>query len=164
MKTPTSTNNLIDIFVGVDIGKSFHCAAAINARGNVLLKPLKVIASTEGFASFEGRLRQLGDKAGLLIGLEASGHYWMSLWRFLLERDWQVQVFNPVLSSKSARIIYGDEKPMPTTRFLSPALCATAISSPCNQATKTPSNSSLCVGSGVLSAMNSPMPSVGLPD
>ena len=27
----------------------------------------------------------------------------MSLWRFLLERDWQVEVFNPVLSSKSAR-------------------------------------------------------------
>ena len=49
MKTPTSPNNLIDIFVGVDIGKSFHCAAAINARGNVLLKPLKVLASARRF-------------------------------------------------------------------------------------------------------------------
>jgi transposase len=57
----------------------------------------------EGFAAFEERLRQLGDKSALLIGLEASGHYWMSLWRFLLERDWAVEVFNPVLSSKSAR-------------------------------------------------------------
>jgi transposase len=103
MKIPTSINNLIDIFVGVDIGKGFHCAAAINARGNVLLKPLKVLASAEGFTAFEARLRQLGDKTALLIGLEASGHYWMSLWRFLLERDWQVQVFNPVLSSKNAR-------------------------------------------------------------
>ena len=103
MKPPTSTNNLIDIFVGVDIGKSFHCAAAINSRGNVLLKPLKVLASAEGFTAFEGRLLQLGDKTKLLIGLEASGHYWMSLWRFLLERDWQVEVFNPLLSSKSAR-------------------------------------------------------------
>jgi transposase len=103
MKNPTSTKNLIDIFVGVDIGKSFHCAAAINGRGTVLLKPLKVIVSTEGFMAFEGRLRQLGDKTTVLIGLEASGHYWMSLWRFLLERDWQVEVFNPVLSSKSAR-------------------------------------------------------------
>ena len=101
MKTPTSTNNLIDIFVGVDIGKSFHCAAAINGRGNVLLKPVKVLASAEGFAAFEARLRQLNDKTFVLI--EASGHYWMSLWRFLLERDWQVQVFNPVLSSKNAR-------------------------------------------------------------
>ena len=103
MKTPTSPNNLIDIFVGVDIGKSFHCAAAINGRGNVLLKPVKVLASAEGFAAFEARLRQLGDKTAVLIGLEASGHYWMSLWRFLLERDWQVEVFNPLLSSKSAR-------------------------------------------------------------
>jgi transposase len=103
MKIPPSTNNLIDIFVGVDIGKSFHCAAAINSRGNVLLKPLKVLASAEGFTAFEGHLRQLGDKTKLLIGLEASGHYWMSLWRFLLERDWQVEVFNPILSSQSAR-------------------------------------------------------------
>ena len=53
MKTPSSPNNLIDIFVGVDIGKSFHCAAAINGRGNVLLKPVKVLASAEGFAAFE---------------------------------------------------------------------------------------------------------------
>jgi transposase len=103
MKTPTSTNNVIDIFVGVDIGKSFHCAAAINARGSVLLKPVKVVASSEGFERFEQRLGQLGDKTAVLIGLEASGHYWMSLWRFLLERHWQVQVFNPVLSSQSAR-------------------------------------------------------------
>ena len=103
MKNPISTNNVIDIFVGVDIGKSFHCAAAIDARSNVLLKPIKVLASAEGFTAFEGRLRQLGDKSALLIGLEASGHYWMSLWRFLLERNWQVQVFNPVLSSTNAR-------------------------------------------------------------
>jgi transposase len=75
MKTPTLTNNLVDIFVGVDIGKGFHCAAAINARGKVLLKPVKVLASTEGFAAFEERLGQLGDKSALLIGLEASGHY-----------------------------------------------------------------------------------------
>jgi transposase len=103
MKTPTSTNNLVDIFVGVDIGKRFHCAAAINTRGEMLLKPVKVLASAEGFAAFEERLTQLGDKSALLIGLEASGHYWMSLWRFLLERDWAVQVFNPVLSNKNAR-------------------------------------------------------------
>ena len=96
-------NNLIEIFVGVDIGKNFHCAAAIDARSNVLLKPAKVIASAEGFAAFEERLRQLGDKAAVLIGLEASGPSWMSLGRFLLEREWQVQVFNPVLSSQSAR-------------------------------------------------------------
>jgi transposase len=104
MKTPTSTSNLIDIFVGVDVGKRFRCAAAINARGEVLLKPVKVLASAEGFAGFKERLRQLGDKSAVLIGLEASGHYWMSLWHFLLEREWAVQVFNPVLSNKSARM------------------------------------------------------------
>jgi hypothetical protein len=103
MKMPISTNNLIDVFVGVDIGKGFHCATAINGRGDVLLKAVKVLVSAEGFAVFEQRLNQLGDKNGVLIGLEASGHYWMSLWRFLQERDWTVQVINPVLSSKSAR-------------------------------------------------------------
>ena len=69
----------------------------------MLLKPLKVLASAEGFTAFEARLRQLGGKTAVLIGLEASGHYWVSLWRFLLERDWHVQVFNPVVSRTSAR-------------------------------------------------------------
>jgi hypothetical protein len=72
MKNPASLNNLVDIFVGVDIGKRFPCAAAINGRGEVLLKPLKVLACAEVFAAFEERLRQLGDKSTLLIGLEAA--------------------------------------------------------------------------------------------
>jgi hypothetical protein len=42
----------------------------------VLLKPIKVLASAEGFAAFEEHLRQLGDRSALLIGLEASGRYW----------------------------------------------------------------------------------------
>jgi transposase len=42
-------------------------------------------------------------KGTQVIGLEASGHYWIGLWRFLLERDWAMQVFNPVLSSQSTR-------------------------------------------------------------
>ena len=102
-ENPTSTHNLLDIFVGVDIRKSFHRAAAINASGTVLLKPRKVMVSSEDFMAFEGCLDQLGDKTTILIGLEASGHYWMSLWRILLERGWRVEVFNPVLSSQSAR-------------------------------------------------------------
>ena len=68
MKTPTSTNNLIDIFVGVDIGKSFHCAAAINARGNVLLKPVKVIASAEGLPALKS---VCANSATKLISLSA---------------------------------------------------------------------------------------------
>ena len=61
------------------------------------------MVSSEDFMAFEGCLDQLGDKTTILIGLEASGHYWMSLWRILLERGWRVEVFNPVLSSQSAR-------------------------------------------------------------
>jgi hypothetical protein len=59
-----------------------------------------VLASAEGFAAFEERLRQLGDKTTLLARIGSQWTYWVSLWRFLRERDWQVEVFNPVLSSK----------------------------------------------------------------
>ena len=159
MKIPTSINNLIDLFVGVDIGKSFHCAAAINARGNVLLKPVKVLASVEGFTAFEARLRQLGDKTAVLIGLEASGHYWMSLWRFLLERDWQVQVFNPLLSSKSARTHLRGRKTDADDALFIARTVRDGDFIPFQPGKEDTSNSSLCVGSGVLSAMSWPMPS-----
>jgi hypothetical protein len=50
MRTPTSTNNLIDIFVGVDIGKGFHSRRPLTPGRHAAEAP-KVLASAEGFAA-----------------------------------------------------------------------------------------------------------------
>jgi transposase len=91
------------IYVGIDIGKSRHCAAAIDAQGQVVLKPIVVVQDSAGFTTFHERLLTLGEPAQTKIGLEASGHYWKLLWQFLLSHGWQVEVLNPVLSASTAR-------------------------------------------------------------
>lgn len=91
------------IYVGIDIGKTRHCAAAINAQGQILLEPLVVVQDRAGLEAFDQRLRALGTGLQLKIGVEASGCYWRLLWQFLLERGWQVEVLNPVLSAATAR-------------------------------------------------------------
>ena len=91
------------IYVGIDIGKFRHSVAAIDEQGQVVLKPVVVVQSQADLESLDQRLRTLGEPAQIKIGVEATGHYWKLLWQFLLERGWQVEVLNPVLSTATGR-------------------------------------------------------------
>ena len=53
----------------------------------------------EHFDQLNERLCQLGAREDIKIGLAATGHYWKVLWTFLIDHDWTVEVFNPVLSA-----------------------------------------------------------------
>jgi transposase len=90
-------------YIGIDIGKSKHCIAAIDERANILLKPTFVPQQAEGFEQIAERLRELGSPEEVKIGMEASGHYWVHFFNFLTEQGWTVELFNPVLSSATAR-------------------------------------------------------------
>ncbi len=90
-------------YIGIDIGKSKHCIAAIDERANILLKPTFVPQQAEGFEQIAGQLRQLGSPDEVKIGMEASGHYWVHFFNFLTGQGWSVELFNPVLSSAQAR-------------------------------------------------------------
>lgn len=90
-------------FIGVDIAKAAHCAAAIDEQGRVVMTPVAIPQTQQGLQAFESRLQALGNKDEIKIGLEATGHYWKILWRFLTPRGWKVEVMNPVLSAANAR-------------------------------------------------------------
>lgn len=91
------------IYVGTDIGKSKHCMAAISESAAVLLAPRFVEQTREGFEQMHSRLLELGGRAEVKIGMEASGHYWTHLHRFLVSKGWTVELINPVLSSSQGR-------------------------------------------------------------
>lgn len=84
------------IHIGVDIAKDSHFAAAMDDNCNVVLAPFVVEQSPEGFAAFDKILRGLGPE--LQIGMEATGHYWLTLYTFLVDQGWSCIVFNPVLT------------------------------------------------------------------
>jgi len=91
------------IYVGVDIAKSDHCLAAIDESGRVVLKPTTIGHDAEGFRRLGALLGQLGSPETVVVGMEATGHYWVLLAEEIQRLGWTPQIFNPILSADAGR-------------------------------------------------------------
>jgi len=85
------------MYLGIDIGKRTHVASLISEQSKVLFRAFSFSNTTEGAE----QLLELLDKfapnpADVEIGMEATGHYWLSLYSFLIEREFRVYVVNPI--------------------------------------------------------------------
>ena len=89
--------------VGIDIGKYHHSAAAVAMDSTVVMKPWCFANSSDAFNELTGRLEELGGRDQVRIGMEATGHYWITLYDYLAEDGWQVDAFNPLISAAAAR-------------------------------------------------------------
>lgn len=70
-------------FLGIDIGKSKHVAALLDAEGNPLGKPLRFAADKAGYADLLAYLQATAGETALgeiHVGMEATGHYWLTLY------------------------------------------------------------------------------------
>ena len=63
--------------VGIDIAKRFHEAAIIDRAGKVIVKRIRFANSHSGFLKLMEAVRKLDAPAE--FGMEATGHYWLSL-------------------------------------------------------------------------------------
>lgn len=89
-------------YVGVDIGKTQHAAAAVNEAGVCVMSPRFVTQDVGGFASLFGALDELGGAEAVFVGMEATGHYWKVLRHALAARKYRVDVINPLITSREA--------------------------------------------------------------
>ena len=92
--------NLI-IYLGIDIAKLNHFAAAISSVGEMVTSPFKFANDYDGFYLLLSKLAPL-DLNSIIIGLESTTHYGDNLVRFLINKDFKVCVLNP-LSTSSMR-------------------------------------------------------------
>ncbi len=91
--------------VGIDIGKNNHEATIIDETGVIIGKSIKFANSHSGANKLiEHILRHISDSP-VTFGLEATGHYWLSLYSFLLEKGYTINVINPI-QSDSFRNLY----------------------------------------------------------
>jgi len=81
-------------YCGIDIGKRKHAVALLDERG----KPHKAVFTIEntraGLDVLVDELRKLGDEA--VVGLEATGHYWLALYDGLSRQGFALAVINPL--------------------------------------------------------------------
>jgi transposase len=86
-------------FVGIDIGAEKHVVAEVNEASEVVLKPVAVAETAQGYAE----LRQvLGEPKDVLVAMEATGHYWRNLFAFLVSEGFAVALLNPLRTSRFA--------------------------------------------------------------
>jgi transposase len=87
------------LICGIDIGKNHHEASIIDETGRLLAKSLRFTNTTSGAQKlldyFVGCNQ---DNKVIIIGMEATGHYWLSLYCFLFDQGYQVNVINPIQS------------------------------------------------------------------
>ena len=88
---------MFSFFVGIDVGKWNHHAAFLNSSGIHSAPELAFTNTSEGFQLLLSSLSSF-DKTQTVIGLEATGHYWLALFSFLVDNSWTVKVINPMQS------------------------------------------------------------------
>ena len=86
-------------YCGIDIAKYKHEATVIDEAGTALLDSISFSNSKEGCEKLLALFERLGvSDDGLLIGMEATGHYWLSVYGYLLEQGFEIKVINPIQS------------------------------------------------------------------
>lgn len=81
-------------YLGIDIGKNTHVASLIDSRKKILFKAFSFSNSIDGAECLICKLEPF--KNQLEIGMEATGHYWLSLYSYLSEKNFTVRVINPI--------------------------------------------------------------------
>ena len=86
-------------YCGIDIAKYKHEATVIDESGKALLDSISFANTKEGCEKLLALFVRLGiSDEDVLIGMEATGHYWLSVHAFLLEQGFEVKVINPIQS------------------------------------------------------------------
>jgi transposase len=96
---PPSDKGTCVRFAGIDIAAETHVVAVVDERGDLLVKPA---AFTEDNVGYQRVLELLGEPDGLLVAMEATGHYWRNLLATLAARGYQVALLNPLRTSRFA--------------------------------------------------------------
>lgn len=93
-------------YIGIDIGKRHHEVGLINDKGNHVGKTLRFANSKDGsekLLQFINQYNLTPDNS--VVGLEATGHYWLSIFSYLHKLGFKTTVFNP-LQSDALRYFY----------------------------------------------------------
>src|SRR5699024_3757652 len=93
-------------YLGIDIGKRHHEIGLINDKGDPIGKTLRFSnskAGSEKLLEFINQHHLTPDN--VLVGLEATGHYWLSVFSYLHKLGFKSTAFNP-LQSDALRHFY----------------------------------------------------------
>lgn len=84
-------------YLGIDIAKNTHVASLIDDKGKAIFKGFSFSNSIDGANSLIEILKKHSDFSNISIGMEATGHYWLSIYSFLYDYQFHsIHVINPI--------------------------------------------------------------------
>ena len=92
------------LVVGIDIAKETHVARAVNFRGIELGRHLSFSNDAKGFEQLLAWIRKLQNQHSLdkvIIGMEPTGHYWLNLAYWLVDKGVETAVVDPFKVKKN---------------------------------------------------------------
>ena len=85
------------LYIGIDVAKRSHVAAAMNDGEGIVVEPFEFRNTRKGLERLLHTLAKRGvSPEGSLVGMEATGHYWVALFDFLTANGFEVAVVNPI--------------------------------------------------------------------
>lgn len=85
------------LYLGIDIAKHNHVASLINEDAKPIFKAFSFSNTTEGGENLLAKLNaHIQLATDVEIGMEATGHYWLNLYSYLVENGFTVHVINPL--------------------------------------------------------------------
>jgi len=90
-------------FCGIDVAKNKHVFCVIDREGRTILKPRSFTNTQEGYLRLLHALQDVDTSHLILVGMEATAHYWYSLHDFLIRHGYPVAVLNPIQTAQQAK-------------------------------------------------------------
>ena len=84
------------LFVGIDIAKRNHEASVVSQDGSIVRKAIRFANSQAGYNKLMDMVRSLNEP--VVFGMEATVHYWRTLYTHLRSDGFTVHVINPIQS------------------------------------------------------------------
>ncbi len=81
-------------YLGIDVGKNTHVASLMDDDAKIIFKAFSFSNTLDAAEDLLRKLEPYQDSVE--IGMEATGHYWLSLYSFLIEHNFIVHVVNPI--------------------------------------------------------------------
>lgn len=93
-------------YAGIDIAKHNHEASIIDNEGKLLSESISFTNTQKGCEKLLALIEKFDiTKDNIIIGMEATGHYWLSVYSYLVELGYDLKVINPI-QSDSFRNMY----------------------------------------------------------
>ena len=84
-------------YLGIDIAKNTHVASLIDEKGKNIFKGFSFSNTTEGGESLLEIIKNNVEFSDVIVGMEATGHYWLSVYSFLYDYNFHsIHVINPI--------------------------------------------------------------------